>query len=172
MTEEPVPEWIRSAIPDAAIIARPDDGAFGLWEIAIRSDRGAMGPERHRSEVEVLARVRQAGWHAHWIPGLGQEWIWSKWPNDVSSVRAAIKSAPPGVRDTLRKVRMAVRGKRGPDVGWPDLVLWNASGVGPRFLEVKGPKESMTPAQRLWCARVLRSSAIKVADLAICRYRG
>jgi hypothetical protein len=188
--ERTIPRWIQDALSPSrcALMPLASDGHVLLWEAligsfsrgdapagwptrgaAIRDDLGALVP----IEIAVARRIRQSGWTAHWIPGIGQRAIRDTWPDDVRYVGQLVKrdDIPRPVRTRIRILRNALRDEGGRNLGWPDIVLWDASGDEVHFVECKRAGEKVTPVQEVWWRKALVTGVLALDDGAFARWQ-
>ncbi|GLC27764.1 VRR-NUC domain-containing protein [Roseisolibacter agri] len=107
-------------------------------------------------EVELVARFRTAGYTAYWISE------WSGFPHVPSWQPFCIKRSE--LRERLPNVWEHDRALRsrfpdldlGPSGGHPDVVAWRPGATEFRFVEYKGPGDSIRPKQAAWATALLR----------------
>ena len=120
---------------------------FPLWEgprLSMRQDCNKRGGrvlgdvgELSCAEVEIVKRLRRAGWDAYWYQAFrcGRErwrpYIWDAAPH------------PEGVR--------ALQASAGAGGGHPDIIGWSGDRIV--ALESKGPGDSLRPGQVAWFQR-------------------
>ena len=98
---------------------------------------GAEG-ELSCAEVEIVRRLRGAGWNAYWVSEFpcGQR----RW----GSERAKNTALPSGIREIEDRIGMGKAGR-------PDVVAWRGDTIG--YIESKGPADALKPTQIEWFRR-------------------
>lgn len=108
-------------------------------------------------EVELVARLRKAGYHAQWMSE------WSGYPHVACwgafcVKRSELEEREPQLWANDHNLRMRAEardmdlGKRG---GHPDVVAWRTGDRDFVFIEYKGPGDEINRKQDLWAQAVL-----------------
>lgn len=163
------PSWIKEVLPDAKPIIRLQNSKSPVWEFSLPAARADQTLEPFTREIYVLHRVRRAHWKAYWRPGFQHRSSSATWPDEVRSISRLMKEAPWAIRSTLRQIRDLIRVQTKDGAGWPDLAIWHPVRRHLRFIEVKGPGESMQKSQVRWLEMVIAEGLIQPSDVAIVR---
>jgi hypothetical protein len=103
-------------------------------------------------EVEIVKRLRRAGWDACWVSAFRcgeRRWgVYRMGPADL----------PPRIRDLEARVGVG-------DSGRPDVVAWTDQRV--LYLESKGPNDSLKPGQLAWMKRLLDRGSSSTAIVVV-----
>jgi len=110
-------------------IARDD----GTWTVA---------------EIELVRRLREAGWHAGWVDTFGSApQAWTEWL--VKPI-----SLPLSLRASYEAITRAAGSTGG---GTPDIIAWQGESLADAvFVEYKGPSDRVRPGQDAWFQGALR----------------
>jgi hypothetical protein len=113
-------------------------------------DRGELSC----AEVEIVKRLRGAGWQAAWV----QSWkcgrlSWGAYIADLNDL-------PDGVR--------AIQGIAGSAGGHPDVLAWQGERV--IALESKGPGDALKQSQIDWFGRALEAG-VRPGDIGVVEWR-
>jgi hypothetical protein len=119
---------------------------------------GADG-ERSCAEVEIVRRLRTAGWSAFWFDSFG------KAPSTWRRYTTTIAALPTELATTLSAIETSAGLQRG---GRWDVIAWRDGDV--RFIELKGEGDSIRPNQRAWVASALRHG-FQPSQFAVVDYR-
>jgi hypothetical protein len=115
-----------------------------------------IGSDGTRSvgEVELVQRLRMAGYRAFWIDAFGSA------PENWRKYIATRDQLPLHVAELFVKVKGSSRGKQG---GSPDVVAWDVRTLHMYFVEYKGPKDKVRPGQDAWFRSALRNGVAPTA---------
>jgi hypothetical protein len=100
------------------------------------------------AEIELVRRLREAGWCAGWVDTFGSApHVWNEWlvkPN----------SLPLPLRASYEAITRAA----GSTGGKPDIVAWQGESLADAvFVEYKGPSDRVRPGQDIWFRAALRN---------------
>ena len=116
----------------------------------IAGDRGELSC----AEVEIVKRLRAAGWEAAWVQAFrcGRQ-TWARYIRDWPDFPATVLRIP---------------GEAGHQGGHPDVIAW----LGQRVIaiESKGPGDALKPSQVEWFAKALRAG-IAPGDIGLVEWR-
>lgn len=101
------------------------------------------------AEVEIVARLRQAGWDAWWIDTFGQ--APAAWRDSIIKVG----DLPPGIRERFLDVDRKVESGHAAGSGRWDIVAARADEV--LILESKGAGDQLRPKQLAWLGSALET---------------
>jgi hypothetical protein len=100
-------------------------------------------------EVEVVARLRKAGWNAGWIDTYGQA------PTAWRPSIIMPAELPPKLRDHFMAVDRAVEQLRTTGGGRWDIFAWRKADL--LILELKGSGDQIRPKQVAWLSAALNA---------------
>ena len=108
-------------------------GADGNWTVA---------------EIELVRRLRDAGWHAGWVDTFGSApKEWAEWLVKPSALPSALSHF-------ISEIERAT-GRNG---GKPDVVAWRGNSLAEAvFLEYKGPTDKINQKQVEWLQAAFRA---------------
>jgi hypothetical protein len=170
---DPEPDWIAALAPIRATSTRtlPNNLEvsvipleFQLWDglfLGMREDcnkRGGrvIGDEGELScaEVEIVKRLRKAGWDAWWVQAFkcGRA-RWSAYIRDV-----------PNFPDVVRRIQLSA----GEGVGHPDVIAWSGDRVV--AIESKSPTDKLRESQIAWFAAALEAG-VASSDIGVVEWR-
>jgi hypothetical protein len=166
-------DWAISLLPSAAVVQRTiRDGVvvrvipleFQLWEgprLTMAEDCNKRGGrvigdrgELSCAEVEIVKRLRAAGWGAAWV----QAWRCGR--KSWGSYIAELADLPATVRSLQRSA-----GEAG---GHPDVLGWRGDRV--IALESKGPSDALKASQIEWFERAI-PAGIREGDIGVVQWR-
>ena len=113
-------------------------------------------------EIELVQRLRRAGFRAFWIDTFGSA------PAPWQKFIAKRDELPPRIARLLADIRGSGRGKPG---GTPDVIAWNPRSEEPMFVEYKGPKDKIHPGQDEWLRSAL-SRGLSIESYAVAKWDG
>ncbi len=119
------------------------------------------GGARTVAEVELVDRLRAAGWKAGWLDTFGH--APAAWRGRV------VKQAdlPTALGRWLNRITVAAGSKRG---GRPDVVAWRGPKLADAvFAEYKGPNDRIRNGQDAWCCAAA-AKGLRVDQFAVVRW--
>jgi hypothetical protein len=129
----------------------PPPGASKLsWSVTYGKTQIACDDgTRTVAEIELVRRLREAGWRAGWVDTFGSApHVWNEWlvkPN----------SLPLPLRASYEAITRAAGSTGG---GKPDIVAWQGESLADAvFVEYKGPSDRVRPGQDIWFRAALRN---------------
>jgi hypothetical protein len=137
---------------------------FELWEgpfLGIREDCNKRGGrvvgdqgELSCAEVEIVKRLRGAGWDAWWVQAFrcGRA-RWSTYIRDV-----------PNFPESVRRIQL----NAGEGAGHPDVIAWSGERVV--AIESKSPTDKLRASQVSWFAAAL-NAGIAASDIGVVEWR-
>jgi hypothetical protein len=104
--------------------------------------------------VEIVKRLREAGWNAWWVQAFrcGR----ARWASFISD--------GPELSEVVRRIQA----KAGQGVGHPDVIAWRGDRVV--AIESKSPTDALRPSQIEWFTRALQAG-IQPADMGVVEWR-
>ena len=113
------------------------------WKAQLESDHANLS--RSVGEVEIACRMRRAGYKAYWMDLFGNAPpIWRAWTR--------------GVYDLPVWLQMLCGPLGRP--GWPDVVAYKDDSREVRFVEYKGPNDTINENQTAWFSTALERGVI------------
>ncbi len=116
-----------------------------------RSVVAGEGGELSFAEIEIVKRLRGAGWEGGWLDTFGAAPVrWRPW-------MVTLHAMPSNVRTRYYEIHTAAnraQGKNGTG-GRPDVIAWRERSIV--FLESKGPGDRIKPAQEAWASCAVES---------------
>jgi len=134
----------------------PWSATYGKTQII--GDDGA----RSVAEIELVRRLRGAGWSAGWVDTFGSApAAWASWIVTPDAL-------PPSLRAAYLGIKAAAASSAG---GRPDVVAWLGDALADVvFVEYKGPKDHLRPGQDAWFRAALQAG-LSQDQLAVARWR-
>src|SRR5439155_3488141 len=120
------------------------------------------GGARSVAEVELVRRLRAAGWSAGWVDTFGSApAAWASWIVTPDAL-------PPPLRAAYVGIRAAATSSAS---GRPDVVGWRGDALPDVvFVEYKGPNDDVRSGQESWF-RTAREAGLSQDQLAVARWR-
>lgn len=166
-------DWVQALNPSGGVVQRrvADDVEvrvipleFALWDgphLSMAEDCNKRGGrvigdagELSCAEVEIVKRLRSAGWGAVWVQA---------WPCGRRSWGAYIARLA-DLPDAARSIQ-AIAGSAG---GHPDVLAWKGDRVV--AIESKGPTDALKQSQIEWFARAL-TAGVRSDDIGVVEWR-
>lgn len=115
-------------------------------------------------EVELVARLRGAGYEAYWISE------WSGFPHvavwkEFCIKRSEFKERAPSLWEYDRDLRDRSDSKLGSSGGHPDIAC--VTPAGPVYFEYKGPGDSIKPKQNMWATAITQRRPGELAYMVV-----
>jgi len=142
--------WVASVILDPW--TRGDPGTLP-WSVTYGKRRNVVADEHgdlSLAEVEIVKRLRQAGWEAAWLDSFGRApQRWRSWTMTLDDLADQVRSRLALIESAPANAGRAAAGR-------PDVAAWRGRDVV--FLELKRPGDRLAPSQRDWAERALSIS--------------